>query len=70
VGVFLQLWLTPMFGLTGAAAALSIGYAAALAMYVVMFCRRSGVPVIALLPTIGDVAFYQALARQLISVRR
>jgi O-antigen/teichoic acid export membrane protein len=70
VGVFLQLWLTPMFGLTGAAAALSIGYAAALAMYVVMFCRRSGVPVIALLPTIGDVAFYQALAHQLISVRR
>jgi peptidoglycan biosynthesis protein MviN/MurJ (putative lipid II flippase) len=65
VGVLLQLWLTPLYGANGAAAALSIGYASALAMYVVMSSRQSGVPVSALLPTIRDVSFYRTLVSQI-----
>jgi hypothetical protein len=39
-------------------------------MYLVMFCRRSGQPVTSVLPTIQDVAFYRALARQIIWAHR
>jgi O-antigen/teichoic acid export membrane protein len=66
VGVLLQLWFTPLFGASGAAAAFSIGHASAVAMYVVMFCRRSGQSMTAILPTIDDIHFYRTLARQLI----
>jgi O-antigen/teichoic acid export membrane protein len=70
VGVLLQLSLTPLFGANGAAAAFSMGHASALLMYVVMFCRRSGQSLSAIVPTIDEVNFYRALARQIIWTHR
>jgi O-antigen/teichoic acid export membrane protein len=70
VGVLLQLSLTPLFGANGAAAAFSMGHASALVMYLVMFCRRSGQSMTAIMPTLDEVDFYRALARQIIWAHR
>jgi O-antigen/teichoic acid export membrane protein len=70
VGVLLQLSLTPIFGANGAALGFSLGHASALLMYLVMFCRRSGQSMTAIVPTLHEVDFYRALARQIIGTHR
>ncbi|MFN0072790.1 MAG: polysaccharide biosynthesis C-terminal domain-containing protein [Chloroflexota bacterium] len=70
VGLLLQIWLTPLLGARGAAAALSMGYASALTMYVMMFRRRTGLPMSAFLPTAMDLAYYRNLVGQILGARR
>ena len=63
VGIGLQITVTPILGVTGAAAALSLGYATALSVYIVLFCRHSGFGFLTLLPSSTEIRSYLTIVR-------
>jgi O-antigen/teichoic acid export membrane protein len=57
------------FGLTGAAAGLSIAYVLAMIVVLIAFVHLSGRPARELLPVPGDLAFYVGLTRRALATR-
>ncbi len=67
--ILLQAIGAQVFGLSGAAAGLSIAYVAATVVVLVVFVQLSGRPARELLPVPGDLAFYVGLTRRVLATR-
>jgi len=69
VSIGLQAMGTQLFGLTGAAAGLSLAYILASGVVLVAFVHLSGRSIRELVPSPGDLAFYVGLTRRAFATR-